>query len=579
MSSVHSQTSDVVVEDSKGQLRSGKTSGNGTTATRTMSNNSGKSTITFEKQKVKSRARTQSVQSVLSCISLRSMVGNNEETLGSYPHHGSSNNGHSNNNHNSNGGSNNGSSGNNGGGVGNVGVPATQQIQSPAMASVQKRASHSYYKDAIGQKLPFTDDKRRQLENDGQRFGSRASNTKLSKTNLRDHNTSTASSGSSNSAERILESDVENEAEQQKRLTTDALRRLSSMRKSATVNGNSNGNGKLLGNGTRSEPPEENNEVAHNASEQPVNSTYFEPNPVFRDSYIGETDPETLTHIQFGGKNIIMDSSIPNKRASIAPVRNALDMLPSTLGANSNATTSGTNTSKSKRPPKQLNAPKKPLYTPAVLRDISETNITNAELGSSGPPCLTSYNSGGRTSRSSVRSVRSTSSSIISDYTKKLTSLWHRDHTYASAAELIPPTRNHWIADNKRHSCHYCHRIFTFWERKHHCRHCGDIFCTQHVRHWLYLDSDAKFVIGGAGVGALSKICDGCLQEYDTLVREGPSTTGNVNQQSDTPKSVTPVPRADVSLAQKNLVEEEGKRGRLDSIVGSVPADWNWSSF
>ena len=103
-------------------------------ATRTSSNNSNRSTITFEKQKVMPRTRTQSVQSVLSSISLRSMLGKHqEETMTTEaPLHSS------------------------------VGVPATQLIQSPAMVSVQKKsASSSTYNDGIGQRLPFTNDKRR----------------------------------------------------------------------------------------------------------------------------------------------------------------------------------------------------------------------------------------------------------------------------------------------------------------------------------------------------------------------------------------------------------------------------------
>ena len=290
------------------------------------------------------------------------------------------------------------------------------------------------------------------------------------------------------------------------------------------------------------------------------------------DAYNYSAQDDTLTHIQFGGKHIILDSSIPHKRGSVAPINHTIDLLPATLES--------TTKPRSKRPLRQINAPKKPMYTPAVLRDISETNITNAELSSPTPPLLPSQNGGHHTSRSSVRSVRSTSSSIISDYTKKFTSLWTKDPSCASTAEVVPPTKSHWISDSRRHACHYCHKIFTFWERKHHCRHCGDIFCSQHVRHWLYLDREAHFVIGGAGAGALSKICDGCLQEYDTLVREGPgSSAGATARNSETPKSVAPVTGINAPSDQKDLVDEEGKRGRMDSIVGSVPADWNWSSF
>ena len=83
---------------------------------------------------------------------------------------------------------------------------------------------------------------------------------------------------------------------------------------------------------------------------------------------------------------------------------------------------------------------------------------------------------------------------------------------------------DHWIPDSKRNSCRYCHKPFTLWERKHHCRHCGDIFCQDHLRHWLYLDSQANFIMinelnhGGLNDGGtLCKICDDCLVEYENL--------------------------------------------------------------
>ncbi|SCU92727.1 LAME_0F01222g1_1 [Lachancea meyersii CBS 8951] len=567
MSSVRSQTSDLGY-DGTGPRKTEKPGGNATgEATRSSSSNSNKSRITFEKQKVVPRARTQSVQSVLSCISLRSMMGKpaHDESSEASQNQLPTNNSQHYANYNSNTtNNNNNNTTNNSSSTFTKNVPFTQQIQSPAMTSVaQKRTSNSFFKDGIGQKLPFTDNRRKQLEGDRSTANSRASNRNAvsgnvngGKLNFKDGQSASDSgtpSGINSSKKTDLE--PEDEAEQQKRLTTDALRRLSMMR-----NGNSG-----VGSPSTNVVDIEGTTYAQSSERPSSQAADVDSTPTFRDIYC----EEPAAHMQFGGKNIVLDSSIPNKRASIAPVRNPLDKLPSALETNSRQRP------KSKRPLRQMNEPKKPLYTPAVLRDISETNITNAELGSPGPPVLFLENSAVQTTRSSVRSLRSTSSSMISDYAKKLGSLWSKDHTNLNA-EVLRPTRDHWIADNKRHSCHYCHRIFTFWERKHHCRHCGDIFCSQHVRHWLYLDSNAKFLIGGAGAGALSKICDGCLQEYDTLVREGPST--DINPSSDTPKSTTPVPGAKDTSSQKTSVEE-GKRGRLESIVGSVPADWNWSSF
>ena len=36
-----------------------------------------------------------------------------------------------------------------------------------------------------------------------------------------------------------------------------------------------------------------------------------------------------------------------------------------------------------------------------------------------------------------------------------------------------------WKPDNTIDNCTDCHKIFTFWRRKHHCRRCGYIYCHQ----------------------------------------------------------------------------------------------------
>ncbi|SCW01027.1 LAFE_0D03466g1_1 [Lachancea fermentati] len=533
MSSVHSQESDVVTEESaQKQLKTGG-SGMGT-PTRTSSNNSNKSTITFEKQKVMPRMRTHSVQSVLSSISLRSMMGAHQEEQSEHSNVGS---------------------------AVPAGLNATQQIQSPAMASVRKRTTSLNNGDGIGQKLPFTDDKRRQLELEalGQgRFSKRGqSSTQVAtlgsrqvpcvregervstkKGSFADHaqdkiDSSDPVATDVNSAVSSYEDDAEDDdPAQQKKLTTDALRKLSAFKRINTE--------------------------AH---------TFPTPQPS-DDSLVGEE----LTQIPFGGKNIILDSSIPsNKRGSIVTVKHPGDIMTPTIDSSMR--------SKSKRPIRQINMPKKPLYTPAVLRDVSETNITNAELNAQTPQPLPIHTTAGLTSRSSVKSMQSTTSSIISEYTKRLSSRWGKSPSYIKTPEITPPTKDHWVPDSKRHACHYCHKIFSFWERKHHCRHCGDVFCSQHVRHWLYLDPNAQFVIGGAGIGALSKICDGCLQEYETLVRGGPSSDA-APQKNNFETTPSPMPGIDTQLEQAEPTNPESKqRERMDSIVGSVPADWNWSSF
>ncbi|SCU87570.1 LAMI_0D06590g1_1 [Lachancea mirantina] len=541
MSSVHSQESEGTTEPGgldTAQKVSRPGTANATGGSGDNSSGSNRPTIRFEKQRVVPRARTQSVQSVLSSISLRSMMNKHQEELSEQQQQQQQQQG---------GGG--GGAGNHGAppstaGTSGVGVPFAQQIQSPAMVSARKRTTSVNTvntMEEIGQKMPFTDDKRQALDADGlsrNRNGT-ANGSENQRPSLRSSASSSRHGLDQQSGDPIYEDneddadDDADDAAKQKKLTADALRRLSAIRQN-----------------------------------QKLGVTAPGPNP--DDSLLGES----LTHLQFGGKNVILDSSIPSRRkSSVMVAKQSSNLLPSTIESASRP--------RSSRPVRQINTPKKPLYTPAVLRDISKTNITNSELRRSpAAAALMAQDSLANTSSSSVRSMRSTSSSILSECTKRF---FGRSGSSALTvkAELVRPSREHWISDSKRHACHYCHKIFTFWERKHHCRHCGDIFCMQHVRHWLYLDQQAHFVMGGSGIGALSKVCDTCLHEYETLIREG-SAPESAQQAGDTLISphANGLAGTNPKLEPNGIVDDKDKRrGRMDSIVGSIPADWNWSSF
>lgn len=544
---------------------------------------SNKSTITFEKQKVVPRARTHSIQSVLSSISLRSMINHNNSHTATV------------NNVNSNGNNTveEDAAANNATGFPNI----TQQIQSPAMACTmvkrRTRASntsmgnlvHNNRSDtSIGQKLPFTDDRRSNpatattvTANDI--LNGNANNVTI--TTISKQLTAPPSPLSECSFDGEEDGNRgdgdEDDAAQQKRLTTDALRKLSML--------------------------------THNKS-----SIFNAPTPLTSNENLVQESLNPLTQIQFGGKNIILDSSIMARRHTQVPSlqqqtrKKSLDVISQ---PNSSMSVPTVLTSKIKRPIKQINNPKKPMYTPAVLRDIAETNITNDVLRTHSPvPSLntqlsnqgtiTNAHTTASSSSAYAASVHSTSSSIISEYGRKIGS-WLSGNVHHSSSsyhgptvgvDVIPPTRSHWVSDSKRQSCKYCHKLFTFWDRKHHCRHCGDIFCQQHVRHWLYLDSQAKFVIGGSGVGVLSKICDGCLEEYERVVREGPSSATSNNDATSSTENLQNLGNShttcraedftngiDTTLSSEPNQDPGKKRERLDSVVGSVPADWNWSSF
>lgn len=125
-------------------------------------------------------------------------------------------------------------------------------------------------------------------------------------------------------------------------------------------------------------------------------------------------------------------------------------------------------------PPKQLHTPKTPMYVPAVLRTQNMTLST----------------------------------SPLSDYGETV-------HEILMDAPVTgPPRRSHWKPDDARPGCAICDVPFTFFERRHHCRRCGDVFCGQHSSYSLRLDQHCNF----NSQGYLSRSCDMCAQDFNEHV-------------------------------------------------------------
>lgn len=169
---------------------------------------------------------------------------------------------------------------------------------------------------------------------------------------------------------------------------------------------------------------------------------------------------------------------------------------------------------------KTISDPKRPMYIPAVLRQ-SNTNLK--------PEDVKHINE--------QKSRRS--KSVLSDAANSLrsqTSHWSlRFDNYNTNTSL--PTRAHWRRDTSRRSCSFCEKEFTFFERRHHCRRCGDIFCAQHTQGLLKLGADAQFTTGGAGM--LCKVCDNCMDDYRAFykLQFGDSGAGNNAEQQMRRKS------------------------------------------
>ncbi|CAN6627926.1 hypothetical protein TRVA0_011S02168 [Trichomonascus vanleenenianus] len=186
--------------------------------------------------------------------------------------------------------------------------------------------------------------------------------------------------------------------------------------------------------------------------------------------------------------------------------------------------------------PKQVGcAPKTPLYLPAVLRrngcgledephDAPATAVTDY-FGLGGGGVSTAASSG------TVSPVN---------------------------GSTIP--RAHWRPDSERQECAACQRQFTLFERRHHCRRCGDIFCREDSKYTVELDPSLSFnPLGGIKVRA----CCDCAAEYQEFKKAMVCQFSLQQLNSATPEAI-----AVVQNAQNN-----------PDPVGSVPADWQWSTF
>ncbi|KAK6457706.1 Zn finger protein [Scheffersomyces xylosifermentans] len=241
----------------------------------------------------------------------------------------------------------------------------------------------------------------------------------------------------------------------------------------------------------------------------------------------------------------------------------------------------------------------------------------------------------GNTRSSSRDSVRSVDSSVSIESTNSSSGATqflgflgkHGSEDYIFKA---PPTRKHWLKDESVLKCGMpgCDKQFNFFERRHHCRKCGGIYCKEHTSHYLYINHLAQFTTGGRGT--LSKVCDVCISEYNEFIqhefgvsisqsnsqkgnnsisskanisvggtgidRKNIETGADVNANSNGESVVHPLIgktsrtpsatnsqylRSGHSEVAKHLIvgNEERRESRSEQLVGSVPANWSWSSF
>lgn len=150
-----------------------------------------------------------------------------------------------------------------------------------------------------------------------------------------------------------------------------------------------------------------------------------------------------------------------------------------------------------------------------------------------------------------------------------------------------PPTRHHWLRDESVAECGItsCKKKFNFFERRHHCRKCGGIFCKEHTLNFLYINHLAQFTLGGRGT--LSRVCMNCAAEYRRFASKAANgaQVGAPNGAHNGAPNGHSVPIHNINHGNGALPKDAyamagpADESQKDTLVGSVPANWSWSSF
>ncbi|KNE55848.1 hypothetical protein AMAG_01717 [Allomyces macrogynus ATCC 38327] len=149
-----------------------------------------------------------------------------------------------------------------------------------------------------------------------------------------------------------------------------------------------------------------------------------------------------------------------------------------------------------------------------------------------------------------------------------------------------PPTRAHWRPDSEVSNCVACGVAFTLLERRHHCRKCGDVFCHACTATYARLDGHAQF----HDHGHLVRVCQSCLQhradanvlraEVERL-REQRLALARERERKEQEAAAVPPPaaQAPVDIARPRDANKPPADMHGIGTLGSVPSDWNWSTF
>jgi hypothetical protein len=234
---------------------------------------------------------------------------------------------------------------------------------------------------------------------------------------------------------------------------------------------------------------------------------------------------------------------------------------------------------------RQLHAPRNPLYRPAVLR-APDPPVRRQVIS---PPVSTPSSLHSSTSSDDIKAFHRRNN----DLCKVQQEEWAVEDDFGKVTG--PPRRDHWKVckqfqditdrqpDSDAPSCDHpmCTKRFSLFDRRHHCRRCGKIYCGEHSAHQLLLDQDAGF----HPFGTVSRGCDVCYHDFrawTAAMRSGSSSSGEssiVIGSPITPRSSWGVESPNSRTAKGALTSALNQDQKVGSVVGSVPRDWNWSTF
>lgn len=242
------------------------------------------------------------------------------------------------------------------------------------------------------------------------------------------------------------------------------------------------------------------------------------------------------------------------------------------------------------QPPRQLRSLKTPLYVPSVLR----RTLTVDKL------------SGLNTTTTPARTLL------------QLPAVSVPGSPISSLPILGTPSKAHWKPNHSRANCASCLSAFTLFSRRHHCRKCGDVFCEADSRYAVKLDQSCDFHY----LGVKSRACGRCFEGWQTfldsganvgvceesvlydddssLFEDGMSDSESLRSLSHDAMASRPAVTRSSSSSSSIGSSSSGSNNNTNSMldnnassttltvsqmepsavaVGSVPANWNWSTF